>query len=186
MHVATIREMVQQDCRREQNAFGPSFFEQHLAVVAEFGAALAKRLGADPEVVELAAWLHDISAVSNVATIPNHATLGGEIATQLLSEAGYPAGVIEQVAQCIRSHSTPIPVGSASPEEVCVSNADAISQIVRPSYWLYFAFCVRKCTFEEGRQWLQQRVQSNWTSLIDPARELALDQYRLTKSAFCL
>jgi hypothetical protein len=61
---------------------------------------------------------------------------------------------------------------------VCVSNADAMSQVVRPAYWLYFAFQVRRLGFAEGRDWLRQRVENNWAALIPPARALIEKEYR--------
>ncbi len=35
-------------------------------------------------------------------------------------------------------HAIPVAPDKGTKEEVCVSNADAISQIIRPAYWLYF------------------------------------------------
>jgi hypothetical protein len=34
-----IREFVREACQRRENVFGPSFFDQHLVVVAECAAA---------------------------------------------------------------------------------------------------------------------------------------------------
>jgi hypothetical protein len=75
-------------------------------------------------------------------------------------------------ADAIARHSEPLPAGSASPEAVCLSNADAAERILRPAYWLSFAFAVRKQSFEEGRRWLR-------SVLVEPARELAAREYRL-------
>jgi hypothetical protein len=83
----------------------------------------------------------------------------------------------EQVAACIASHATPVQVGGGSTEDVCVSNADAMSQIVRPAYWLYFAFRVRQLGFAEGRDWLRQRVENNWATLIPPAQIIIEKEY---------
>jgi HD superfamily phosphodiesterase len=51
-----ICEFVREACRRRQNVFGPWFFDQHLAVVAECARSLAARVGAEVEVVSLAAY----------------------------------------------------------------------------------------------------------------------------------
>ncbi len=84
----------------------------------------------------------------------------------------------KQMATCIASHSTPIRVGNGLIEEVCVSNADAMSQIVKPTYWFYYVFHVRQFGFTEGRDWLRQRVESNWSALIPPARTIIEKEYR--------
>ncbi len=90
------------------------------------------------------------------------------------------------MARCIASHSVPVQVGGGLPEEVCVSNADAMSQIVKPAYWLYYVFRVRQFGFVEGRDWLRQRVESNWAALIPQAREIIENEYRLVRQALLL
>jgi uncharacterized protein len=178
MIVKVTREHVFSTCNSNQNAFGPAFFDQHLSVVVEYAERLSEALGADLEIVKLAGWLHDIAAVQDVAALPKHPALSAEVARKMLRKKGYPAERIERVAACIASHAAPVRVGSGSAEEVCVSNADAMSQIVRPAYWLYFAFRVRRLGFAEGRDWLRQRVENNWKALIPPARAIIEKEYR--------
>ncbi len=132
MEIASIRDFVCSQCQQNENIFGSSFFDQHLAVVAEYAGILAKRLGADGEIVELAAYLHDLSAVRDASTLPDHANSSAALARRLLTEHGRPQDLVERVARSIAAHSHPVPIGGGSPEEVCVSNADAIAQIVRP------------------------------------------------------
>ena len=177
MLVADIRKFVHQACQRDENVFGPSFFDQHLSVVVDCATTLAERLGADMEVVKLAAYLHDISAVFDPATMPDHPRQSAGLAIQILLEQGYPESRANDVAHVIASHSQPIPIGSASLEEVCVSNADAATRILRPAYWMYFVFGVRKFGFEEGRQWLRSLLEKQRCGLIEPAKELVGDQY---------
>lgn len=166
MDIGAMRAYVRAECAREQNVFGPSFYEEHLAVVAEYGTRLAERLGADREIVETAAWLHDIAAVRDRAALPRHAALGAAMAGELLCPHGYTAAEAGRIAACIASHSTPLAIGEGTTEEVCVSNADAIAQIVRPVYWLYMVYGVRRLGYEEGRRWLLERVEGNWRGLV--------------------
>jgi putative nucleotidyltransferase with HDIG domain len=135
MITVTVREHVFNECNSGKNAFGPAFFEQHLSVVAEYAKRLSEALGADLEIVELAAWLHDVAAVQDVAALPRHPALSAEIARKMLREKGYPFEGAERVAACIASHSAPVQIGNGRPEEVCVSNAGAMSQIVRPAWF---------------------------------------------------
>ncbi len=178
MITEVVREYVLNECNNSRNAFGPAFFDRHLLVVREYGSLLAKTLGADAEIVELAAYLHDLAAVRDITTVSRHPMAGAEIARGILQEHGYPSERVERVARCIISHSSPVQVGGGLPEEVCLSNADAISQIVKPVYWLYYVFRVRQSGFTEGRDWLLRRVESNWTALIQPARDLIETEYR--------
>src|SRR5512133_1666561 len=137
MIVETIRDYVAGACRSDRNAFGPGFFDEHLSVVVGYAGQLAGALGADVEIVELAGWLHDLSAVQDFAVLAKHAAVSAEIARRMLRDRDYPSERIERVAACIASHSLPVQVGKGPIEEVCVSNADAMSQIVKPTYWSY-------------------------------------------------
>ncbi|MGE5293474.1 MAG: HD domain-containing protein [Solirubrobacterales bacterium] len=172
-----MREFVHGECNKDGNAFSPAFFDEHLSVVARYATELGRTLGADLEIVELAAWMHDLSAIQDFAALPKHAVLSAEIARRILPEHGYPLDRVERVAKCIASHSAPIQVGSGPIEEVCISNADAMSQIVRPAYWSYYMFHVRQFGFANGRDWLRQRVESNWTALIPQAKAIIENEY---------
>ncbi len=181
MITEVVREYVSNECRSDKNVLGPGFFDQHLAVVVGYSKRLAKTLAADPEIVELAAWLHDTAAVRDIAALPRHPALGAEIAQKVLRQNGYPSERIERVTRCILFHSVPVQIGGGAPEEICLSNADAMSLIVKPAYWFYFLFRVRQLGFEEGKAWLLRRVESNWAALIQPARDLIEVQCRQTR-----
>jgi len=186
MIVEAMKEHVAEACKSGKNAFGPAFLEEHLSVVVEYARKLGETLGADLEIIELAAWLHDLSAVQDFAALPRHPALSADIARKLLQEKDYPPERIERVAKCIASHSAPVQIGGGLLEEVCLSNADAMSQIVKPAYWLYYVFRVRQFGFAEGRDWLRQRVEINWAALIPPARALIEEQYGQVQEALRL
>ncbi len=180
MEIELIKDFVYRECQRPQNAFGLAFFEQHILVARDYGLLLADQLSADPEIITLAAYLHDIAAVQDWEAVPQHHLLGAETARGLLRQENYPPERIEQVAACIQSHSSPIQTGQGSLEEVCLSNADALAQIARPVYWLYYAFRIRNYDFEKGRLWLLQHYEKNWGILIPPARDLIAAEYQQT------
>jgi uncharacterized protein len=186
MIVDEMRDYVAGECRSGKNTFGSAFFDEHLSVVARYATELGRSFGADLEIIQLAAWLHDLSAVQDFAALPRHPALSAEIARTMLQERGYPAERIECVAACIASHSSPIQIGNGLLEEVCLSNADAISQIVKPSYWHYYIFKVRGFGFPEGRDWLRQRVASHWAALIPQARALIEMQYAQVRECLML
>jgi len=163
---------VREACQAPGNALGPSFYDQHLLVVAGLADRLAGMLGADKEVVSLASYLHDISAVLDIQTLPEHHVVSAAIAGTFLEENRVEGPKIERVRQCILKHTAPLAPGAGSPEETSLSHADALSFILQPPYWFYFAFVVRKMTFRDGHDWFFQRVQSNWNALCPEARRL--------------
>ncbi len=77
MITAAVREYVLKECSNGDNAFGPGFFDQHLAVVVEYAGRLAEVLGADPEIVELAGrdWLRQRVENNWAALIPPARTI---------------------------------------------------------------------------------------------------------------
>ncbi len=182
MVTGDIRELIKLECNKTQNVFGSAFFDQHILIVKEYACRLAELLGADREIVEISAYLHDISAVRDISTINRHSDLGAEIAESILMEKSYDPYNIKLIKQVIKSHSKPIKIGEGNLEEVCISNADAVSQIVNPSYWLYFAFSIRKLSYAEGISWYNGRVEENYDGLIDIARNMIRDKYSSVKN----
>jgi len=172
-----IRTYVRQACERKENIFGSAFYERHLAEVAKWAAKLSESLHADYETVELASYLHDLSAVLDATTISNHSQASAVLATELLRQMGASSMLQDRVARAIRSHSDPLPMDGGPLESVCLSNADAMARISQPAYWLCFVFSVRNLGFEEGRLWLRTLVERHWQLMIPPARDLIAGQY---------
>ena len=171
------RKYAEEQCRGSQNHLSGAFLDEHILPVASYALQIAERLGADREIVEIASYLHDISAVQDIRTLPEHPQCSAAIAASLLANWGYPASRIEQVEKCILTHSSPLQLGSGSLEDVCLSNADAMAFITRIPYWLFFAYSVRRFDFREGKQWLRERVERNWNALIEPAQEIIKAEY---------
>jgi uncharacterized protein len=169
----TARALARADCLRAENRFGAAFLEEHLQVVAGYALRLADRLGADREVVELAAWLHDLAAVRDFSTLPTHAQDGARLASGWLSRQGLPAPRVEAVRRCVASHSAPLAPGAGTVEEVCLSNADVLAQLARPAYWFHYLYGVRGLSREDGLAWFRARATEVWGALAPEARALA-------------
>lgn len=176
--IAAARRYAETAGRNEANAYGPHFFDQHIAVVRDYALALAESLGADRRIVEAGALLHDIAAMQDVSTLPRHGEIGGAIARRFLMEHGASAANADRVARCISVHSAPVTAENHSAEEVCLSNADAMAQIARPVFFLYVGFTVRKLGFAEGRAWLQGLLAKQWSRMAPEAKTLMAQDYR--------
>jgi len=72
---------------------------EHIQCVVGLALHLAAQTGADREVVEAAAWLHDVCKGE-----PNHGVAGARAARTLLSHTDFPAAKIDAVAQAIAVH----------------------------------------------------------------------------------
>jgi len=106
MIIQIVKEYVMNACFQSSKRIWPAFFEQHLLVVHAYSQQLAA-LNADPEILEITAYLHDIAAIQDFSLVRHHHLLGAEIATELLARHHYPTEFINRVAQCIRSHLRP-------------------------------------------------------------------------------
>ncbi len=180
MALKAVRERVFELCQLPENRLTGAFFEEHLCVVAQYALQLADKLHADPELVELAAYLHDISAVLDFTTLSTHAVDSSAEAGEILAGLGYPPEKIAAIQIAIGLHTVPLKAGGGSPEAVCLSNADAVSQIANPAYWLFFAFRILNLDFTEGCQWYLNRIMQNWNALIPEARALIEKKYHET------
>ena len=101
------------------------FWEQHIKLVVREARALADEYGADKEIVELGALLHDIALVQEVGTRAQHHVNGQAIAERLLSEYGYPEDRKEKVMGCVLHHRSSRLAENL--EEMCVADADIIA-----------------------------------------------------------
>jgi uncharacterized protein len=179
-----MRTLIKDVCSRGTGPFDDDFFNKHINVVAQIADTLAQTFHADREIVALAAYLHDISAIEDYAKVSNHHILGGERAGEILSAQGYPAEKIAAVRRCIFSHSAPVPPGQGTMEEVCVSNADAASQILMPGYWLRYAFTAKRFSYEQGLAWYTKAIDSHWNSMAEEAKAIVAEAYHAEKILF--
>ena len=179
-----IHNYVKNACEKPDNVLTKYFFKEHISIVVEYSKKLCDILKADKEIVSLSAYLHDISAVLDFKTVATHNFNSAEIAKDVLSQNNYSKDKIDRVSQCIIKHVSPVKQEDGTIEEVCLSNADAISQIVNPGYWLYFAFIIKKLDYNEGKDWYLNLVIKNWNNLIDPAKDLIESNYRKVKEVF--
>jgi len=73
---------------------------EHVTAVVTLAIKLADLTGADRDVVEAAAWLHDVRK----ETGEKHPIEGAKFARKILSKTDFPSKKIERVAQAIEDH----------------------------------------------------------------------------------
>ena len=99
--------------------------ENHLKVVVKYVLELAKIRNADREIVEIAAWLHDIGSI--MGHYENHHVFGAEVADKLLGSLGYPRDKIEKVKYCIFVHRGSLALERETCEAQILADADSMS-----------------------------------------------------------
>ena len=101
------------------------FWEQHIKYVVNNALNLATQNGADAEIVELGALLHDIALIAKVGTKKDHHVNGAVLAKELLAKYDYPQDKAELVIGCVLNHRTS--KSATNIEELCVADADILA-----------------------------------------------------------
>ena len=120
-----IRKFVEKECKKPSSRYGYEPYEFHFLPVRNYAVKLAKKLNADVEIVELAAWLHDIGSI--IFGRENHHVTGTEIAEKKLREMNYPENKIAQVKQCILNHRGSVNNRRETTEEKIIVEADVLA-----------------------------------------------------------
>jgi HD superfamily phosphodiesterase len=61
--IEKIRDFVEEECKKPSSKYGYEPFPCHFVPVVIHAKQLADKLGGDEEVIEIAAWLHDIGSI---------------------------------------------------------------------------------------------------------------------------
>lgn len=174
-----IRGFVKQECSK--TTLTKELYENHIILVRDYGAKLAKLLDADALIVELASYLLDFSSVYQFDHHYDHTIPGLRGIEELLRQFKFSDETISGVLEVIAQYNKPNPMKGASKEAICVINAEAMSQLARPLFWLYYGYAVKHKSYNEGIASYMQWMESRWEMMIEPAKEMMTKEYELLK-----
>lgn len=80
----------------------------HTQQVAKLAREIAQKEGADLEVVEISAWLHDTGVWGRKNVLMTHQIYSAKYAKELMKKLDYSQKTIDRVCQCIMEHFGPI------------------------------------------------------------------------------
>jgi uncharacterized protein len=172
-----IARIVEQACAEDSNVFGYGIWTHHITEVVKNGNRLAELFGADPEIVEIAALLHDYASVKDPALYDDHHVHGPIEAERILNQLNYPLDRIEAVKECIAGHRGSRPTHSRSPEAECLANADALTHLQQVPSLLSLVFSQRGMGIDEGTKWVKEKLCRSWQKLSPAVQEMARDDY---------
>jgi len=178
-----VEKIVRETCAKENNKFTYAL-DTHFIPVVENAKNLAPKLGADQEIVELAAWLHDYASVYDVKLMPEHHLHSPKFAQEILKDLNYPQDKIDQVNHCIKAHRGSQNIKRETIEAECVASADAMAHITSFPSLLILAWQVHNLDFQEGIDFALGKMERSWQKLIPEARELVKEQYLAIKKVF--
>jgi uncharacterized protein len=148
----------------------------HTKAVVELALDLAEKEGADKEVVEAAAWLHDIGR-SKAGLIHHKESV--EMSEEFLKEQGKDPEFIEKVCDCINEHVGPRPLTKRVKEKLIESGlteADAPEPKSKESQCLYDADMINLIG-----PWGTLKCVHLWTKENIPFKEIVEKRKQLMK-----
>ncbi|MCP3960950.1 MAG: HD domain-containing protein [bacterium] len=175
--IGDIRTIVERACAAETNVFGYGIWTHHITKVAEHARRLAPLFGADPEIVEIAALLHDYASVKDEALYEDHHVHGPIEAGAILTKLGCPEDTIEAVRHAIAAHRASVDVERRSAEARCLANADALAHIENVTSLLHLAYARWGRGIDEGAAWVCAKLERSWGKLDPRVREIAREPY---------
>ena len=164
-------------CEKYKKKYGYDFWNEHIKYVVQNSVELAQKYGADVEITELGALLHDIAKPSEYGENEKHHIYGAEIAEELLSKLNYPRNKIEYVKNCVLNHRGSVLNDKNTVEEQCVADADVIAHFDCIPLLFSVAYGEKRLSLYEGQQWVKSKLERDYRKLSSRAKEDLKDRY---------
>ena len=176
-----LQKEIRKRCESPNNKFGIGVY-YHIEAVVKNAKLLAEKNGADLEIVIIAAWLHDIASITDYSLYEQHHIHGAEMAEEILKTFDYPAGKIEIVKTCIKTHRGSVPRTKTAKEEtykecICVADADAISHFDNIPSLLFLAYSTKKMGYEEGKAFVKGKLSRSYAKLSQESKNFYAKKY---------
>lgn len=175
--IEKVRKFVEEECKKPGANYS-SAYERHFIQVHKIAKGLAEKLDADVELVEIAAWLHDVGSI--IFGRENHHITGAEIAEKKLMELNYPREKIEKVKLCILNHR-----GSNEDKNIrnfieaeIIAEADALDAFNDISKQFLITLVYEKKSLEEAKKSIFNKLNNKWNQIkFEESRELIRAKY---------
>ena len=180
-HQAAVREM---KARQKGREILFNYRWEHVQSVARVAVRLAEILDADLEIVEAAAWLHDIAKGQG----EDHGAEGAIQAEQILAETDFPPDRVPAVCDAIRKHVGLWVRDPVEPLEAAILwDADKLAKLGATSvlHFMGFFFGGGPCTTAhliermKDTAWQERTLGSFHTA---PAREAGKKRFELSQT----
>lgn len=165
------------DTHKKNPKFGYyDYWNDHIKRVVYHAVNLAEKYGADVEIVELAALLHDVSMPSEYGDRSEHHIYSAEMSETLLTELNYPQDRVEKVKKCVINHSGRNAHLRSTIEEACIADADALAHFDRIPSLFSLAYNILNMKLDDGREYVKKRLQDDYNGLSDQTKQIHKDK----------
>jgi len=177
--VEEVRKFVEEIFALPEARYKQSY-KGHFIPVVNYSRELAKEKMLDnesKEVLEIAAWLHDIGSIA--CGRENHHVTGAEIAEKKLKELNYPEEKIERVKKCILNHrgSTEKDNQRNSVEENILVEVDVMSAFDNILGLFRAAFDWEDLDDEQARKSVREKLIRKYNQLSLEGKKLVKPKY---------
>lgn len=174
--IEKIKSLVKEEFDSPKCKYGPEPFLNHISVMVQYANELSSKLGGDKEIIEIAAWLHDIG--SAIDGRENHHTTGAKVAEKLLKDLNFPDDKIQLVKKCILHHRSSVDTKRESIEEKIISEADAVSNFDNVPGIFMAAYLYEGRNQREATEEIVRKLKRKWAMLeFEESRELVQKKY---------
>lgn len=174
--IEEVRQFVEAECQKDSSKYGYEPYPFHFVPMVAHAKELAKELGADLEIVEIAGWLHNIGSI--VYGREDHHKTGAKVARDFLAKIGYPEKKIKHVEQCILGHRGSQNIERTSLEEQIIAEADVMSNFDNIAGIFKAAFIYENLGQGEAKISVRGKLQRKWGQLhFDKSKEIIKPKY---------
>lgn len=163
-------------------------YPNHVLVVARSAGAIAERKGANVELAQVAALLHDVADIRMKRLEPGHEEESLKIAREVMQECGYSEEEIALVVDdAIRYHSCHGDERPASKEGLILATADSLAHL-QTNFYVFATWSFGKLGRDLGFliDWVLKKLERDLNNKIsfDDIREEARPDYERIKELF--
>ncbi len=174
--IKKVRAFVKTECQKPSSKYGYEPFAFHFEPVVKYAKKLANEVGADKEIVQIAAWLHDIGSI--IYGRQDHHITGAKIAGKLLADLNYPPAKIKLVQKCILNHRGSINNIRKSKEEQIIAEADAMSHFDNIAGIFKAAFIYENLSQQDAQKTVRKKLQNKYRQIKTPyAKKIIKPKY---------
>ena len=176
--IQSISNIVEEQSKKDTNVYGYEGWSCHVITVVKYAKILAEILGADKEIVEIAALLHDFASIKDSSMRKEHHIYGAIEAEKILKGFNYPEEGISKIKECILQHRlSSALIERATKESICIASADAIAHIDQVPSLLHLVYYKRNMEVSEGANWVSKKIENSWNKLCPEAKKIIRIKY---------
>jgi putative nucleotidyltransferase with HDIG domain len=164
-----LRELVRKETTYEQ-------WNLHVAIVVDYAKKLAITEKVDPDLVEIAALLHDIGRFRHGGK--DHEITGIAEAEKILKDLGASHDVIKEVTHCVATHRGKSDNPPRTKIAQIVRDADALSHFDVVPWLIRFELSENGDNLKEALLWAENKLSRDWAKISLPvSKKLGKDKY---------